>query len=120
LINNCEKLLSNKTCRVLGRICNISSHETDICTAFEPLDEQSRAANCTITAGSTDNTQVIMTKCKECNYKVLEKGNGSPNRYYCTHPDAIKDIGSRLICRTDRGSEEIKIKNSPKWCPLKQ
>lgn len=58
-------------------------------------------------------------KCRECNYKVFEKGNGDPNRYYCTHPKAIAGVGSRMICRTDRGSEELKIKTSPKWCPIK-
>jgi len=40
-------------------------------------------------------------KCKDCDLKVFEKGNGQPNRYYCQHPKAIADVGSRMICRTE-------------------
>ena len=63
-------------------------------------------------------------KCKDCSYKKLEKGNGSPNRYYCEHPIAYEravGIGSpaREVCRTKRGCTEVTIKTSPKWCPLK-
>lgn len=58
--------------------------------------------------------------CKDCNYKVFEKSNGSPNRYYCKHPEALKGVGARLICRTKRHSEEVTIKTAPRWCPLKQ
>lgn len=57
-------------------------------------------------------------KCKDCDLKVFEKGNGQPNRYYCQHPKAIADVGSRMICRTERHSEELTIKTAPKWCPI--
>jgi len=60
-----------------------------------------------------------MIKCSECKYKVLEKGNGSPSRYYCMHPEAINGIGARMISRCDRHSDELKLKTSPKWCPSK-
>lgn len=57
--------------------------------------------------------------CKDCGYKIFEKGNGSPNRYYCKHPEATK-MGSRMICRTERDKTELTIKTSPRWCPLRQ
>lgn len=61
-------------------------------------------------------------RCKDCKYLIFEKGNGSPSRYYCKHEKACKKFmcGVVLICRCDRSSKEIKIKNSPKWCPLKE
>lgn len=58
-------------------------------------------------------------KCSECNYKSFYADNGGANRYYCTNPIATEDVGSRLICRTERHSTKLKIKTSPKWCPLK-
>lgn len=58
-------------------------------------------------------------KCSECDYKCFCADSGGVNRYYCTNPIAIKDVGSRLICRTERHCTELKIKTSPKWCPLK-
>lgn len=61
-------------------------------------------------------------KCVDCDYKKLEKGNGSPNRYYCTNPDArfarSKCEPTPLICKTERHSVELTIKKAPKWCPL--
>lgn len=59
-----------------------------------------------------------MKKCSDCNLKIFSKGNGSPNRYYCRHPEATK-MGSRMICRTERHKTELTIKTSPKWCPLR-
>jgi len=56
-------------------------------------------------------------KCSECNHKIYEPSNGGPNRYYCKHPEAVREIGSRLICRTERHSTVITIKTTPKWCP---
>ncbi|MHB8061274.1 MAG: hypothetical protein ACYDG2_01365 [Ruminiclostridium sp.] len=59
-------------------------------------------------------------KCSECEYKVYEPSKGGINRYYCSHPEVTKGVGSRMICRTERHSTMLKIKTSPKWCPLKQ
>lgn len=59
-------------------------------------------------------------KCIECDKKVFQKCNGAPNRYYCQHPLATAGIGSRLICRTERGSEKLTTKTAPRWCPLKK
>lgn len=60
-------------------------------------------------------------KCRDCNHTKFMKGNGNPNRYYCTHPEAGKEVGSsaRMICRTERHSEEMTTKTSPRWCPLR-
>ncbi len=60
-------------------------------------------------------------KCSECKYLLFEKGNGNPNRYYCKNSVISEKrlCGAVMICRCDRGSEELKIKTSPKWCPLK-
>lgn len=55
-------------------------------------------------------------KCCECEYTDFMKGNGSPNRYYCKHPD-IPSPGRKLICRTERHSTDFTIKTSPRWCP---
>jgi hypothetical protein len=59
-------------------------------------------------------------KCIDCEHKSFWSGNGDPNRYYCLHPEAVAGRGAQMICRTDRHSTEIKIKTSPKWCPLRQ
>ncbi len=61
-------------------------------------------------------------KCSECSYAKFEKINGSPNRYYCVHKDIKNYInaGRELICRTERCSTEMKIKTSPRWCPLRK
>lgn len=56
-------------------------------------------------------------KCSVCEFKSFFDGNGSPNRYYCNHPDAPSGASS-LICKTERGSIELTRKTSPKWCPL--
>ena len=61
-----------------------------------------------------------MNKCSECKYKVFEEYNGSPNRYYCNHPEIVAGEGPRMICRTERHSKELKLKTSPKWGPLKK
>lgn len=55
-------------------------------------------------------------KCKDCEHKKFMEGNGNPNRYYCIHPEAGKEVGSsaRMICRTRRHSEEMTTKTSPR------
>lgn len=60
--------------------------------------------------------------CKECEYEIFERCNGGPNRYYCTHPIAAKEVcaGARLIATTERHCEERKHKNAPRWCPLRK
>lgn len=63
---------------------------------------------------------ITVIYCKDCDFRRFENYNGSPNRYHCVHPEAVRGVGYRLICRTDRHSSEIKMKTSPKWCPLKQ
>lgn len=62
-----------------------------------------------------------MERCKECKYLNFYQGNGNPSRYYCGHKDSGKAVGcgSRLISRCDRHSSVLKIKNAPRWCPLK-
>lgn len=60
-------------------------------------------------------------KCKDCNYLVFSKSNGSPDRYYCKHPVACNKFGcgAVLVCRCDRHSTILKTKTAPRWCPLK-
>lgn len=65
-----------------------------------------------------------MMKCRECEFASFVKVNGGPNRYYCKNPDA-RFVRSEceptpLICRTERNSEEVTIKTSPRWCPLRK
>lgn len=62
-----------------------------------------------------------MMKCKDCSFKEFNEYNSGPNRYYCTHKAAGKAVnqGARMISRCDRGSKKLKIKTSPRWCPLK-
>lgn len=59
-------------------------------------------------------------KCKDCEFCRFEDHNGNPNRYHCTHPEAVRGIGYRMICRTGRHSRELKMKTSPKWCPRRK
>lgn len=58
-------------------------------------------------------------KCKECKNLISNK---APNRgrssiYYCSVAKGINTL-HREISRI-RGPEEIPIKTSPRWCPLK-
>lgn len=57
--------------------------------------------------------------CKDCDNKLFSAKNGGPNRYYCKHPKAEAGIGSRMICRTARGSAKMPTKTAPHWCPLR-
>lgn len=45
-----------------------------------------------------------MIKCRECGYKLFKEGNGNPNRYYCSHPEAAfarsECEPTPMICRT--------------------
>lgn len=50
--------------------------------------------------------------CKECKYSKFQRYNGSPNRYYCLHSAMTVGVGSRMICRTERHSEEITMEAS--------
>lgn len=58
--------------------------------------------------------------CKNCRYCTFEEYKGNPNRYYCIHPVACKEhlCGAVKLCVCDRNSNELKIKKTPKWCPL--
>lgn len=62
-------------------------------------------------------------RCKECKWCEFSDGKGRPNRYYCTHPHNPNSMNmvsaNTLITKTDRNSMEMKIKQTPKWCPLK-
>lgn len=58
-------------------------------------------------------------KCIDCECCHFQRCNGSPSRYYCLHPAVVAGIGSVMICRCQRGSDEITIKSSPTWCPKK-
>ena len=60
-------------------------------------------------------------KCKECKYLHFAKGNCTPSRYYCEHIASGKSVGCRyrMISRCDRYSNGLKIKTTPRWCPLK-
>lgn len=57
-------------------------------------------------------------RCIDCKYKIFQNYSGGVNRYYCNNPEATVGIGSRLISRTERHSSDLKIKTSPRWCPL--
>lgn len=61
-------------------------------------------------------------KCGICAYLTLAKVNGGSSRYYCKHPVACKEhlCGGVLVSRCDRGSDKLKTKTSPKWCPLRK
>lgn len=58
-------------------------------------------------------------KCIECECCHFQGRKGSPSRYYCLHPVVVEGVGSVMICRCERGSNEITIKSSPAWCPKK-
>lgn len=68
----------------------------------------------------TKKKQSAAAKCSKCSFKILEEYSGSPSRYYCTHPKAVAGRGSKMICRCSRGSNELTIKTSPKWCPTRE
>ena len=63
-------------------------------------------------------------KCKDCEFKSFLVLKCAPGRYYCKHPDASFARSEcepmPMICKTDRHSDEITIKTSPKWCPLRK
>ena len=63
-------------------------------------------------------------KCKDCGHKIYVPGKGNPNRYYCHHPEArfarSECEPTPMICRTERHSDELTIKTSPKWCPFRR
>lgn len=59
-------------------------------------------------------------KCKDCKYLQFESAKDGCNRYRCDNPEATKSTGYKKVCRCDRHSNELKIKNSPRWCPLKE
>lgn len=65
-----------------------------------------------------------MMKCKDCEYKSFLERKCGPNRYYCKHPEArfarSECEPTPLICKTERHSEELTIKTSPRWCPLRR
>lgn len=60
--------------------------------------------------------------CKYCTFGTRVKGRGY---YTCSNPDKWKYIprelksGDGFICFAVSGSTELRIKTSPKWCPLK-
>ncbi len=61
-------------------------------------------------------------KCKDCKYLTFaDMHNCNPNRYYCENPIICKERerGAVMICRCERGTSDLKIKTSPRWCPLK-
>ena len=63
-------------------------------------------------------------KCKDCDHKKFWSNKGGPGRYYCEHPDArfarSECEPTPMICRTERHSDELTIKTSPKWCPFRK
>jgi len=61
----------------------------------------------------------VVPKCIECNHTEFMELNGSPNRYYCKHVD-IPSPGRKMLCRTERGSQVMTIKTSPRWCPKRK
>lgn len=62
-------------------------------------------------------------ECKNCNYRIFQEPrySGWLGRYYCAHPGARsegKGIRSKnFIC--GGSADNITIKTSPRWCPLK-
>ena len=65
----------------------------------------------------------MIPKCRECENTEFQDMNGSPNRWYCKHPEVREYVScpaDTLICKTERYSTEIIIKTSPKWCPRRK
>lgn len=63
-----------------------------------------------------------MMRCQDCEYlKYIPKNNGC-NRYYCINEIACKKhlCAAVMVSRCNRHSDELKIKTSPKWCPLRK
>lgn len=62
-------------------------------------------------------------KCEVCQHCAYWNGNGSPNRYYCVHPNNPDHLArlatGTLLCKTERHSEKFTRKKTPSWCPLK-
>ncbi len=60
-------------------------------------------------------------KCSECTSCRFVEYSSGVNRYYCEDQRAAAAVnaGARLICRTQRHSKEIAVKNAPRWCPRK-
>lgn len=61
-----------------------------------------------------------LMKCVDCDLKKLQECKCGGNRYYCGHPDAPRQNGPALICKTERHSTELTIKTRPRWCPLRK
>ena len=63
-------------------------------------------------------------KCKDCTYKDFLEHKDGPGCYYCKHPKArfarSECEPTPMICKTKRHSDELTIKTSPKWCPLRK
>lgn len=63
-------------------------------------------------------------KCKNCRHLSFTHGNGSPSRYYCTHPNASISKygwnagGAEMVERCERYKDELTMKYAPKWCPI--
>lgn len=59
----------------------------------------------------------MIPKCRKCENTEFQDMNGSPNRWYCKHPEVREHVScpaDTLICKTERYSTEITIKTSPK------
>ncbi len=63
-------------------------------------------------------------KCLTCNHCGFGEGNGSPSKWYCTHPGHRNHdkSGASLIAKGARHSSPAAIPrtNEPNWCPLKK
>lgn len=61
--------------------------------------------------------------CKGCRYEHFEQRSGNPNRYYCTHPVAAKEVNAAAKKKSSKQietREERKHRTAPRWCPLKE
>jgi hypothetical protein len=62
-------------------------------------------------------------ECIVCNHCNFDRGNGSPSRWYCSHPmnpDYVKHLSAATIISKGRrydSPDNIPRKRTPGWCP---
>lgn len=60
-------------------------------------------------------------KCSECEHRKFTRQQNGIGRHYCTNKKAAESVNAeaRLICKTVRGGDDLQIKTTPRWCPIK-
>lgn len=60
-------------------------------------------------------------KCNECKYCKIIKWNGGVVEGYCEYPPILKEYPNGIsLGYGERHSNKLKIKTSPRCCPLKE